>query len=372
MSKKVKRLLLVVVVLCVLTALYFILTKTVLKPDDEENKNEQKDNIAVSQVGAENIRSFSYCCADTNNEFLTLIKDKGDVWHYEKDESFPLNQKYVTVMAKGLGSIKAERVILKEEAGDLSEYGFDNPTISIRFTENDGTETACYIGNENASTENFYFRIEGDSNIYQINADLKVNFTMGLYDLFDMEDYPLVETSSFRHVEIQNGDQTMHLKGVIEEDAEEHISINSSYMEKDTSWYVGVGNEDYKLGNQITIKALIEELSKFAFYRAVDYNVDENKYAKYGLDQPKAVIKVDYQVLDETTARTVEVAEGISEIQCDPIDKQYTLYVGNASNDTNYADDYYVRLEGSTKIYTIESSALERFLQLDSSTYCVK
>lgn len=369
MKKKTKKLIIGFVSFVVLLIAYFVLTEYVIKPE-ETNEEEQDDNIPVSQGDAENIVSFSYKCDDTGNEFLTLTRDKENVWHYEEEPDFPLNQQYVTVMAKGLMNVSAERVISEEDAGELSEYGFDNPTTTIRFTEKDGTENVFYIGNENPSTENYYFRKEGDNNVYQINADLKMNFMMGLYDLFDMEKFPVVEKLSFAHVEIQTKDLNMKIKGVVDKDNETYI--DDYYIEQEKDWYISIDGSEYKMGNQITLNAMIEEMSAYDFYRAIDYNVTEQDLPKYGLDNPAAIITVDYQVLDEKTAEIVEIQDGISEVQCDVLDKQYKLYIGKQTSDINYAEDYYVRLDGSDKIYTMEESVIQRMLSLDTDSYIVK
>lgn len=368
MNKKIKRLLLVVVVLALLVGTYFVLTKFVIKKDSESKV--QKDNVAVSQVGADNIVSFTYKCEDTDNKELTLVKNKDNEWHYSQEETFPINQSYVTKMAESLSNVEAERIILADEADELSEYGFDNPLVTIDFEEKDGTKHSYYIGNENASTENYYFRMEGDENVYQINADLKVMFMMGLYDLFDMETFPKVEESSFKEIDIKSGDKHLKVKSVVEDDAKE-VMTSDDYMEKEITWYAAKDGEEYKKGNQITLQAMIDEMTEYYFFRAVDYNVDETGRSKYGLDKPSAVINVKYQVLDETTAELVEVADGINEVQCDTIDKEYTLYVGNKTSDTNYADDYYVYTEGSNKVYTMEAASLTRMLELDVESYFV-
>ncbi len=368
MSKKVKKLLIIVTVLLLLVAAYFVITKFVIKKENKTDNN--KDNVAVSQIGSENIVSFSYKCEDTDFKEITLVKNSDNEWHYIEDDNFPVNQTYVTNMAKSISEVKAERIISSEEAGDLKEYGFDNPVVSISFEERDGTKHNYFIGNENTSTENYYFRMDGDSNVYQINADLKVMFMMGLFDLFDMEPFPKVEESSFREIDIKCQNQHMRVKSVIEDDAEEHIGTND-YMEKDITWYAANGEEEYKKGNQITLQAMIDEMVDYAFFRAVDYKLDDSKKKKYGFDKPTAVINVKYQVLDETTAELVEVADGINEIQCDTIDKEYTLYIGKKSNDTDYADDYYVNIEGSDKVYTMESSVLSRMVTLVPDLYFV-
>lgn len=370
MKKHVRTLIIVVVVLILLIVGYVCAVKFIPKGDTAQSE-EKQDNIAVSQVGAENIVSISYSCEDTDFEKITFNKNDKNEWHYSEIDDFPLNQKYITNLASQLDKVEAQRIINEEEAGELSEYGFDEPALTIWFTEKDGTEHTYYVGDRNATTDNYYFKIEGDDRVYQISADLSVGFMYSLYDLFDMESFPLVELSSYRHIDIKNGDKHLKINAVVEEDAEEYVS-SDDYVEKDITWFAAAGeSEDYKKGNQITIKAMAEEMSDYAFYRAVDYNVTEEDYAKYGLANPSAVVTVEYEVLDETTAQLVEVADGVNEVQCETIDKKYVLYIGKKSDDTDYADDYYVRIDGSNKIYTMETSAVERILQLDTEAYFV-
>ena len=140
MSKKVKKLLIIVTVLLLLVAAYFVITKFVIKKENKTDNN--KDNVAVSQIGSENIVSFSYKCEDTDFKEITLVKNSDNEWHYIEDDNFPVNQTYVTNMAKSISEVKAERIISSEEAGDLKEYGFDNPVVSISFEERDGTKPA--------------------------------------------------------------------------------------------------------------------------------------------------------------------------------------------------------------------------------------
>lgn len=370
MKRHIRTLIIVIIVLVLLIVGCVCVVKFIPK-DSSSDSDSQKDNVAVSQVNAENIVSISYSCEDTNYEKLTFNKNKEGEWHYSEIDDFPLNQKYLTNLASTLNEIDAQRIIQADEAGEMSEYGLDNPSLTIWFTEKDGTNHTYYVGNKNETTDNYYFKMDDDERIYQIGSDLKVGFMYSLYDLFDMETFPLVELSSYRHIDIKNGDQHLKINAVVEDDADEYISEND-YVEKDITWFAASGDsEDYKKGNQITIKAIASEMTDYSFYRAVDYKVSKEDYKKYGLDNPKVVISVDYQVLDETTAELVEIADGVNEVQCDTIDKNYVLYVGNKSNDTDYADDYYVRIEGSDKIYTMETSVLERMLNLDIDSYFV-
>lgn len=368
MKKRIITLVSVAIVLVVLIIGCFLIIKSGKNKNVEETTKE--DNIAVSQVGAENIVSFEYSNEDTDYKTLKFYRNSSDEWHYSEIEDFPLNQSYVTILAETLQEIDASRVISPDEAGELSDYGLDNPQLTISYEEKDGTKHTIYLGDKNTTTENYYLKMNDDENVYLVDSTLKVSFMYSLYDLFDMETFPLVETSSYKHIELTNGTKKIQFNAVVEEDAEEYIE--NDYKEKDITWYVKKADSDeYKLANQITVKAMAEEMTEFAFYRAVDYKVEQEEYSKYGFDNPVAVIKVDYQVLDETTAELVEVADGINEVKCDTIDKNYILYIGNKCNENSSTDEYYVRVDGSNKVYTMESSVLSRFVDLDVDSFFV-
>lgn len=38
---------------------------------------------------------------------------------------------------------------------------------------------------------------------------------------------------------------------------------------------------------QITLQAMIDEMTEYSFFRAVDYKIDDDKYKQYGFDNPK-------------------------------------------------------------------------------------
>lgn len=363
MGKKGKKLLIISLILLLLLAVYGI-AMAVMNKDKKEDEDNQ--GIAVSQVGTENITSFSYSCEDTENEFLTLYKEN-DIWYYKQDKDFPVNQDFVTAMAKSAADVSASRK-LEGDVQELSAYGLDNPTVTVHLNLKDGSEKTFYIGAYNESAESYYLRIEGDSSVYLIDGSLKLNFTMGLYDLAQMEEFPLVETGSFVHVKVEDNDTTMEIKGSVKEDAEEYVG-EKNYLEQEKTWLVSKDGSVYEEGNQNNLKTLIEAMSAYEFYREVNYKASDEDLESYGLKDPAVTLTVDYQVLDEKTARIEQRGDNINEVVCDTLDKQYILYIGDKTNDTNYADDYYVRLEGSDIIYTMEKNTIEAIINLNVNDY---
>lgn len=363
MSKKWKKLLIIGLILLLLLAAYGI---TMTFMDGKKKEDKGKQDVAVSQVGTEHITSFSYSSEDTGNEFLTFYKEK-DIWYYQEDKEFPVNQKIVTVMAKAAADLNATRK-LEGDVQELSAYGLDHPAVTVHLNLKDGSKKSFYVGSYNESTESYYLRMDGDSSIYLVDGNLKLNFTLGLYDLVQMEKFPLVETGSFVHVKVEKNDGTVEIKGTVKDDAKKYVG-QKNYLEQEKTWLVSHNGSEFQEGNQESLSALIGAMSGFEFYREVNYKASEQDLESYGLKNPAVTLTVDYQVLDESTARVEQRESNVNEVVLDTMDKQYVLYIGDKTKDTNYANDYYVRLKGSDIVYTMEKSTIEAILDININDY---
>lgn len=365
MKKKAVRLAVIFVLLvAVIAALLIVLKQT---KEEEPEKKEQK---AVSQTEVEDIEKLTYSCEATSGESVTLVREK-NIWYYDKDRDFPLDQEYVTnTMVKTASQATANQTIENPD-GNMSSYGLDNPVLTIVLGKITGEEVTMHVGSYNESVEGYYLKVEGDSNLYLINGELVFGFDMTIYEIADKEDFPLVEKTSFTHIKIERPDSVTEFKGEIEEGAETYIS-EKDYVEKIKTWKISDNGAVYKTGNQDKAQALIEQLASFDYDSMVAYHVtdEERSSAKYGFDTTKTVLTVDYEVLDETTARQVEGEGGINEIVCDTIQKQYVLEIGARVPENGFDDPaYYVSLAGSDVIYTMTADMLDVVVNMNAKDY---
>ena len=70
----------------------------------------------------------------------------------------------------------------KENAGELSEYGFDKPGNIITFTTAEGTKTLT-IGMENPVTGQYYVKIDGEDTLYLVSGSFPSVFSKSLEEL---------------------------------------------------------------------------------------------------------------------------------------------------------------------------------------------
>lgn len=362
MSKKTKRLLGILLLLVCVVLVYVAVTKLV-KEEEPDNSNEPE---AVSQVGIEAVQGMVYASEETSQEAVSLIR-KSNIWYYEEDEEFPIDQEYVTSMVKTAAEVTANRTV-DNPSEDLSEYGLDNPLTTVTLKLGSGKQEVFYIGSYNQAVEGYYLKLEGSDKIYVVSGQMKFAYDMTLYDIAKKEEYPLVESTSFTHIKIENGETVTEIKGVIEEGADEYISSNQ-YVEKVTTWKISENGAVYKTGDQTKLQSLITSLSGMDYTHMQEFRSDETKKAKYGLDESAIKVTVDYEVLDETTARQVTNKDGISEIVCDTLEKQYVLYIGKKIVGSGYYEEYCVQIEGSKGIYTIESELLDAIVEMSAKDY---
>ncbi len=361
MKKKKTRIILCIVLLLVVTAA-LILVKQLTKEKKETKKKVQP----VSQTEVKDIEGLIYRSESTGGEEVSFVRDK-DIWYYEKDKEFPLDQSYVTNnMVLTAAQATANRT-LENPSGNLSEYGLDNPHTTITLKKITGDKVTMHIGSYNENVEGYYLKVEGDDRIYLVDGQMVFAFDMSIYEIADKEDFPLVEESSFAHIHIQKDKRVLELKGEIKENTPKHVT-KDSYMEQEKTWSVSDNGTAYREGNQQAIKELIAKMTAFDYSKMIAYRADVDEKKQYGLDEEHAVIlTVDYQVLDETTARQVEVADGITEIQCDTLDKQYVLYIGQEIPDDGFdGAEYYVCMKDSDVIYTISAESLADIVLMDA------
>lgn len=363
MKKKTKRLIVVAVLLVLVIVLLLVVTNLM-----KESETGSKEQNAVSQTAVKDIEGITYTSESTSGEAVTLIREN-NIWYYANDKEFPLDQEYVTNNMVLTAAEATANKTVENPGENLADYGLDKPTVTITLKKITGDEVKMSIGSYNESVEGYYLKVEGDDNIYLVDGQMAFSFDMSIYDIADKEDYPYVEEGSFVHVKVEKNGQTVEFKGEVEENAPSYIT-DDYYLEKEKTWKISKNGASYKEGNQQSIKELITQLAILDYSRMIDYHADENEMKAFGIDEDSIVLTVDYQVLDETTAREVEGADGIVEIVCDTLDKQYTLRIGDAVPEDGFRDpEYYVSLEGSDVVYTMTEDSISAILGMNAKNY---
>lgn len=361
MKNKTVKMVLAVVVLGVCCGAYAGVKTYVAHQEQKESEEDSEGSTTVFTASTDNIKSLDFMVDDTE----TTFEKDDDSWVKKDETDFPVNQTTLDSAASAIASVDSDRVL--EDVDDLSEYGLDSPSNTIKIVtksdkeDGDDITTTLYVGDENSSTSQYYVRKDDDEKtVYLIDSSCVEPFTKSLNDYAQMEDFPAISnTDTITKISV-NGDNSYELS-----------------KDEDTSTWSVKGSEDEEKADSATVSSLVSSFGSMAYSSLADYKCDDK--SKYGLDKPYATITVDYQeevadddTQDDTTAsgeaadedassveensddaeQDTESDESVSETKM--ADKQLTILVGNETDDSSR----YVMVNDSNEVYTMSTDTL--------------
>lgn len=341
MKKKSKwnRMIYLAVIFALLLLLYLF-----LKNRNEKAEEAESGGMDVIQMDASSIVNFSFKIGDNFAEFS---KD-GDEWKNQEDSEFPVDQEAVETLLNDLLSFTAERKL--EDVDGLSEYGLEDPSNTIRLTDESGTETEILVGSRNQSTGDYYVSLaEAPNTVYVTASDLSSILPGSVMELAESEAYPAVSSSDIVEIQVKKA------RG----------SYTLAYEEEEANWSVtGEDGISYSAEYQ-QVSSLASTLSGMVYSGLMDYNAED--LSVYGLDQPAAEIYIRYKEEIEEEEEDSGTSSDSSEEEEEPetVEKNFTLYVGNQDENGNY----YVRTEGSGQVHRVSSESLSSALENNSVSY---
>ena len=165
-------------------------------------------------------------------------------------------------------------------AVSLADYGLDEPALTITATDADGTAYTFSIGDQNEVTQEYYLLYNGDSSkVYMVDSTLQDTFSLGLYDMVQMESLPMFGTVTGLSVTQPGGSVSVSYV----EDSE------SLYYDSSVHWFLE--QED---GTQLAldtgkVTSLTSSVTGLTWISGVNYDADDQELAAWGLDEDTAV-----------------------------------------------------------------------------------
>ncbi len=327
--KKSTKLVSAVVVLAVLGGVYVGLNTYVTKEEKTESSSEEESKTEVFSVKTDDIKSLEFIV----DKKETTFEKKDDSWVKKDETAFPVNQTTLDSAASAIETVEADRVL--ENVDDLTEYGLDSPSNTVTVETSDGT-TKFNIGDENTSTNQYYIsKDDDDSTVYVVASSTVTPFMNSLYDYAQGEDFPTVDSSTIKKVQVSE-DKDSYVLEENSDGATWDVSSDGS-SDKETADTTAAGNVTSGLGS-------------FAFDQFVDYNAED--LSKYGLDKPYAAITVDYQEeVEEDSTESTDSAENdstASENDSEDSESADNTEADSSSEDTDSADDKVSAEDSST------------------------
>lgn len=279
MKSKTVKLISGVAVLAVLSGTYIGVTSYV---DSQEEKEAEAADTSVSVVEMDSEKITSVSFTDTEGAEEVFEKD-GDNWVKKDEPDFPVSQDTLDGAVNALTALSADQKL--EDPEDLSEYDLDKPQNQITLTEEDGNRTVLQVGMKNESSGQYYMKkSEDDKNVYLVSAVSLDPFMGTAYEFAEVENFPAVTSATIKDVKV-----------------EKENGYQLSQDDDSLYWYVsdGTTSEQADTSKAGTVTSAIGSLTYGNF---VDYNCTDQ--AKYGFDDPYAIITATYLAEEDTEADT--------------------------------------------------------------------
>ena len=365
MKNKTVKMIIAVAVLAVCCGGYAGVKTFVAKQEAKEESEEESEKTSVFTASADDIKSLDFLV----DEKETTFEKKDDDWVKKDEEDFPVNQTTLSDAASALTSIESDRVL--SDVDDLAEYGLDSPSNTRKITceseksedkETEEKTTTLYVGDENSSTSQYYvYKDDDKSTVYMVESSCIEPFTKTLYDYAQMEDFPVIsDTDNINKITVK-GDKSYEL------------SKNTN-----TNLWTVKGDGDEEKADTATVSSLTTSFGSMEYNSFVDYKCKDK--STYGLDDPYAVITVDYTEEHEdadssdtsadSSTETTDETQGEAAASEDTSDdtnasdseesektvenKQLVIAVGKEADDSNR----YVMVNDSDQVYTMSDDTL--------------
>lgn len=306
-----------ILLLCVL-AVVCIATVVMTNFDPEQEQIEATNEVILSLSGG-SVTKLSW---DGEETALAFHRDEENVWYYNEDDTFPVDQEEMDVLLAEFAEVTASFVI--EDVTDYSQYGLDDPVCIIDIS----TDTQDYTVKLGAYSEIDGLRYVsiGGGKVYLVTQDPVEAFGVVLSDLFLHDTMPEIETATKISFAGMSKDSIVY-----KEDG------GASYNAEDV-WYLN----DLPLDTAL-VESYLNAFTGVSLTNCVSHDGAEDSLVTYHLDEPALSVTVSY---------TTEESDGTN------VHRNAVLHVSSA---VEVGDDTvaYVRIGDSKLIYQITESAHE-------------
>lgn len=322
---KKKRMLSIAALMLILSAViggYFIARQIRIKKTTEEAEKKAQEN--QSQVHL--ITKFTLVDA-TAVKVSNEDADFGFSWIYTNEEQhiggwvkdgeadFPTKASAVQQLIDSVCALYGTTQILAADV-EPEKYGLNDSKVRISVFLKDGTEQAFSFGSAAPYGAGYYMRQESTGDVYVVDSTVYNLINTKTIDYAMAETFPTAQISSITEV-------------IIEEKG------------KETLKYERTINPD----GSANFPSIFGDCTSFVASKIVEYNCKD--FAKYGLDDPYAVVTVLYNGHE-----TNENGEDIL--------VPYMMFakLGNK----NESGNYYARINDSSYVYIMTAAFAEKYL----------
>ncbi len=334
MAKKKKKkspvftMIVLLLVIIVLVIGYFV-AKGIADKSGEETVDADTKLLHVDTSTA---KTLKYSIA--GNEYTLNCVD--GIWKAESDDKRPLDQTKVQNMVNRFAEMTASKVVADNQ-NELASVALDNPALTVTLTLEDGSSYSYSTGSTVVTDDGgCYAIVKGYPGVYILPE--------GYYNMFSANLNSITQLPSVADIKAENITR-LH----IVRDGEERINITKDPEKEKFTWTMLAPYDSSMRMSDDNIRILTNKYVTYIFGENVDYDCTD--FGKYGLDDPKTMIDIEYFTEDESGNKTVHT---------------FTLYIGNLNDDGTM---FYVKLNDSNSVYTISKVSIDSFTDVNATNF---
>ena len=355
MRKNITRIIIGFVVLAAVGIAAYCIVKFIPEPGSDVSSAPVPD-VAVISAEINTVETVEI--KNWKSEY-TVRKTGNLNWAIEELDGLPVSKSTYETLATQSSSLRA----VAAESGyndDMAvKYGLDNPVASAKITYTGGREVFLKIGKKHAIDSKYYLHVDGDDTVYlATDADIAA-FFYEKYLYIDRLLIPMPSTPdqspTITDYKITRPDLEKPIEiALLPEDvsASNTAGLTSPYG-LESPFHANLqarSNSDEKY--QVSVDYIMQLVYGFTAFKTEDIQPDAEKLAKYGFDNPTAVLEVktthgDYKLILGKTF-TCEQIEDLTDLPTDHSHKHQGHYLMKEG-----VDVVYMALETGTPWVTI-------------------
>lgn len=343
MAKKKKNLILLLVLCVVLVGfviLYFLMPQ---KKEEGDTDAEETENIIVDKIDSTSVSSL---VIEKEGKEIYSIKRQDDTWRFPDQTAVPLDSDTILGLLDCLNPVNASREIRLADGQELSQYGLDDPVMTIKVETADGKDYQYKLGSVVPITGGYYgISVSGDT-VYCLAEEIYSTFNIEKNSLIQMEELPEINSSTMTYLKVENK-KGSDFEAVVGDDGKTWEIVKpekKTLKEDDSEWD--------------TVKGYFTSL---AYDSIVEYQ--SGQLAKYGLKEPSSTVTIKYYEPKEGSEDSGEAASGNAADKITEENREYRtlqLCIGDSCE-----EGYYVCEKGSSNVYIMAEDVVENMTQVD-------
>lgn len=136
-----------------------------------QSEKRRQEEAAADTIYLTDFEEVTGISVTSQDQTMTFEKKDGE-WLDADDPERPLKQSLVSLLASSGQNLTASRKL--EGAGELSNYGLDEPAYRAAFSDDNGNEAVILVGNE-LDDGRFYAKLEEQEDVYTIDYNGIIN-----------------------------------------------------------------------------------------------------------------------------------------------------------------------------------------------------